>query len=237
MSWELKTENIMTRYSLSKRIVKTSLEAVGRQLSRWVAVLRSPLAEVARDDPDSEEARRQSYRFYLFIFAVVFLLRAPYFDIFLGVSMQSPLNLLGLFVLNAVSIAVFVLVLYVCAKILFGRGSLRASTVTGIYLTAFWPFFMLTSYLSGISLYMRAGAAGRVSEWWFMEPLTYFAAIALLLLLFFFLIIKCLPAIKYVHRIGNIRAIIICGLCYVVAFELQNWLVLELLSEFIRFTG
>ncbi|HEX7028355.1 MAG TPA: hypothetical protein VF268_14025 [Gammaproteobacteria bacterium] len=226
----------MARY-FSTSFVKTGLAAVGSQLSLWLAVLRSPLTEIMRDDPGSEESRGRAYRFYLFVFTVVFLLRAPYFDIFLGIDMRSPLNLLALFVLNAVSIAVFVLILYVCAKVLFGRGRLRASTVAGIYLTAFWPFLMLMSYLSGISLHMRAAAGRRISEWWFVEPVTYFATIALLLLLFFFLIIKSLPAIKYVHRIGNIRAIILCGFCYVLAFELQNWLVLELLSEFMRLTG
>jgi hypothetical protein len=227
----------MTGYLPSKKIILTSLERVGEQLSLWAAVLGSPLSVVMQDDLDSSQAVRKAGRFFLFIFTIVFLLRVPFFDIFLGVDMRAPLNLLALFVLSAVSIAVFVLALYVCAKALLGRGSLRSSTVTGIYLVAFWPFFMLTSYLSGLSQYMRAGAGSRVSQWWFMEPVSHFAAIALLLFLFFYLIIKSMPAIKYVHRMGNIQAIIICGFCYALVFELQNWLVLRLLSDVVKLAG
>lgn len=203
----------------------------------WMAVVDSPLSVVTQDDLDSKEALHKAYRFFLFVFAIVFLLRVPFFDVFLGVDMHAPLNFLALFVLNAVSIAAFVLTLYACAKILLGRGSLQSTAITGIYLTAFWPFFMLISYLSGVSLHIRSGLSGRVSEWWFMEPVTSLATIALLVFLFFYMIIKSVPAIKYVHGIGNIRAIIICGFGYVLAFELQNWLILDLLFEFVKYTG
>jgi hypothetical protein len=168
---------------------------------------------------------------------VVLLLRIPLFDVVLGLDMHAPLNLLALLVLNAVSIAVFVLVFFGCTKILLGRGSLRSTAITGIYLTAFWPVFLLTSYLSGMRLQLRASLSGRISGWSFMEPVTGLVAVAMLLFLFFYLIVKSVPAVKYVQRIGNIRAIVICGFGYALAFEVQNWLVLKLLFEFMRLTG
>lgn len=227
----------MAGHFLSRKFVLSSLNQLGKQWSLWLAVLSNPLSVVSADDLDSEEVLLKVYKFFLFICAIVFLLRIPFFDIFLGVDMRAPLNLLVLFILNAVSIAVFVLILYGCAKILLGRGSLRSTTITGIYLTAFWPFFMAASYLSGISLHIRENSTNRVSEWWFLEPVTGLATIALLLFLFFYLIIKSVPAIKYVHGIGNIRAIIICGFGYVLAFEVQNWLVLRLLFELVKLTA
>lgn len=227
----------MARYFLSKKFVLPSLKQLGSQCSLWVAMLGNPLSVVSQGDLDSEAAVSRATGFFLFIYAVVLLLRVPFFDIFLGVDMRAPLNFLALLVLNAVSIAVFVLILYGCAKILLGHGSLRSAAITGIYLTAFWPFFMLTAYLSGMNLQIRASLSSRVSGWWFMEPVTGLTSVAMLLFLFFYLIIKSVPAVKYVHRVGNIRAIIICGFGYALAFEIQNWLVLKLLSEFMSLVG
>lgn len=228
---------LMPRYFLSKASVLSGWRRLGDQWFLWIAVLGSPLAVVSENDLDSRAAVSRATGFFLFVYAVVLLLRIPLFDVFLGVDMHAPLNLLALLVLNAVSIAVFVLVLYGFIKILLGRGSLRSTAITGIYLTAFWPMFLLMSYLSGMNLQLRASLSARVSAWSFIEPVTGLAAVAMLLFLFFYLIVKSVPAIKYVQRIGNIRAIIICGFGYVLAFEVQNWLVLKLLSEFMSLTG
>lgn len=228
---------LMSRYFLSKAFVLSGLRRLGNQWSLWVAVLDNPLAVVSGNDLDSRAAVSRAAGFFLFIYAVVLLLRVPLFDVFLGVDMRSPLNLLALLVLNAVSIAVFVLVLYACTKIFLGRGSLRSTAITGIYLTAFWPLFLLMYYLSGMKLQLRSGLSGRISAWSFIEPVTGLATVAMLLFLFFYLIVKSVPAVKYVQQIGNIRAIIICGFGYVLAFEVQNWLLQKLLSEFMSLTG
>lgn len=231
------TGKLMPRYFLSKAFVLSSLKRLKNQWSLWIAVLDSPLEVVSENDLDSRAAVSRATGFFLFIYTVVLLLRIPLFDVFLGLDMHAPLNLLALLVLNAVSIAVFVLVFLGCTKILLGRGSLRSTAVTGIYLTAFWPVFLLTSYLSGMRLQLHASLTGRVSGWAFMEPVTGLVAVAMLLFLFFYLIVKSVPAVKYVQRIGNIRAIVICGFGYALAFEVQNWLVLKLLFEFMRLTG
>lgn len=213
----------------------TGLNQIGRQWSVWLAVLRSPLSVVSKGDLNTEDALHRAYRFFLFIYIVVFLLRVPFFDVFLGMDM-TPLNILALFALNMVSFAVFILMLYSCAKILFGRGSLQSTAITAIYLAAFWPLLILISYLSGLSPQVRGLSSGRMLSQWWLEPVAGLATVALLMFLFFYLIVKSMPAIKYLHQVGNIRAILICGFGYVLAFEVQNWLTLKLLLKFVTLT-
>lgn len=181
---------------------------VRHYIELWVSTVRDPVSVIAKIDPAGPLT--QTLGFFIFIYIIVFLIRLPLFALLSRSIITDPALLFAIFLVNAVSAILFLFVLHVSAKVVFGKGDIWQSFHAAVYLLAYWPFLQIALYVLFSSPAMRAQYLGRDVPPLQSADLIAMSAAAILVLAFFcFFTAKMIPVLRHVHAIGSIRAALV----------------------------
>ena len=178
---------------------------VRRYIDLWVRTVRDPVSVISQIDAAGSTI--PTLGFFVFIYIVVFLIRLPVFVLLSKSIATDPALLFSIFVINTVSAILFLFILHVSAKMLFGKGSIWQSFHAAVHLLAYWPFLQIVLYVAFSSPVMRSTYLGQPSAPMLTGDVIAILAAAILALAFYcFFTAKMIPVLRYIHAIGTVRA-------------------------------
>jgi hypothetical protein len=138
------------------------------------------------------------------------------------------------FVLTCLAFLMIGCCFHISARVFGARTTLTDSLIAGFYLSAFWPYFLIPDYILVASvLHSAEGQKAAVPAKVPLDspPTVYDLFIVLsFVAICIFVLIKIVPAVKYVHSVGAFRASVV-SILGILFFGLVLWLVFYEMSE------
>ncbi len=181
----------------------------------WVEALVRPRNLLARWDRDSSELVRRAAEFSIFPIILSLLVDIPYFTAYMPSTYGATSIAAFYIVLTYVQVAIWSIILLIVGKFLLGKASLRDCIAASLVFTAYWPINEVLSYLFKTDkILLCARLSGTVLGDQYTETITHsygyyvWSLMSMFFGIYFLLVVT--PAIKYIHRVGAVRAAVIC---------------------------
>jgi hypothetical protein len=181
----------------------------------WLEALVRPRNLLARWDRDSSEMVRRAAEFSVFPVILSLMIDIPYFTAYMPSSRSATSIAAYYFVVIYVQVAIWSIGLLFVGRFLLGKASLRDCIAVSLVFTAYWPVNEVLSYLfksDKILLCSRVSGTllGPQYTSAIVNSYSYRVwTIASIAFGIYFLLVAA-PAIKYIHRVGTARALVIC---------------------------
>jgi hypothetical protein len=188
-------------------------------VQRWFHVLQSPSSVLKDIDLDSLESILAALQFSIFPISLSIIIELPIYLL----AKDTTFGLVGYVIAKFVAYFAIVFIFAVCqrvsAKMLFGKGTMNACVVATLYATAFWPLVVLAEYtqISNASLLTKmkenvfSGLDGQFVASLSRTEYVELAGFDLMTgVLGVYLLYKFVPVAALTHRVGRLRASMIC---------------------------
>ncbi|WP_020586357.1 hypothetical protein [Desulfobacter curvatus] len=204
-----------------------------KNLHLWLMVLQNPCSSVVQPDSDLTEAACSALSFLLFVYVIVLVIVLPEFVLFYGIDVKNPMVIL----IDCISVILFMIffgsLLFLFGKVVGGKGNFLTVFISSIYLVAFWPIIQMTDYLIVPNNNFRESVMSGKELQLTDSGDAFFVLMVFLLLLIIgiYLVIKTVPIVRQVHKVGTIRATVVSVLTHMTCLVLGQWFMFPILRE------
>jgi hypothetical protein len=133
---------------------------------------------------------------------------------------------------DVVGIYMVFVIMALCQKIsaiiFFGHGSLRSSVIVTMFASAYLPLVHISDYVVVTDKTSLSMALDDPSKFLENYPSRAIVIAILALIALIFLLVRFIPATRFVHRVGWLRATLICTLTILLSFQAYTFFILPL---------
>jgi len=202
----------------SVQTLGTVWEWAKQNLDTWFRTLGNLKNTVAERDLGSDQTLLFSVQFSLFCVFMSELMTIPIF-----VISKSEKITFYMILSDIVEYYIFFIIMAMCQKIssliFFGHGTLRSSVIVTLFASAYLPLLHLSDYILLTDKTSVSEFYGDPSKWMINQPNRALAYWAFAIIALIFLLIRFIPATRFVHRVGWLRATLICILTVVLSIQ------------------
>jgi hypothetical protein len=194
-----------------------------QRLQLWFQVLRDPAGVLERIDLNSTDETITAIQFAVFPITLGTVLMIPPFLV--SMTKDTTFGIVSFLIVNLIvsglSVFIYAVAQRLGAKLVSGKGSLNACTISTLYGTAFWPLSAIIVYTATNhrDFYNTLSPDVLPSR---SEVLLVLTDLMILAVVVAYLLYKFLAMTKVVHKVGLLRALFICLVTAIVAFAVVN---------------
>lgn len=204
------------------KIVDLVLQDIFKSLSSlfalWISIIKDPVGVIKEKDISSDEELKNSLKFVMFIYILIYLITIPIDYSLLEIEIFDFESIIVGYISAILLVVISCLLTFLFARMLGGRGAIISNVNSMLLCTAFVPIFYLTQYISRQNTaWLELVYERNLNEQamidtikLIMDNLVFFSFVYIIeLFVIIILYIKIVPVIKYVNSLSYFRASVV----------------------------